>query len=554
MTLKIFRNSFLIGLIVLLLCAAMFFGVLYGFYEKRVFSELAAETDYVGRGVECAGADYFQGLNSDERVTWVAADGTVLYDTRSDAAAMENHLDREEIAEALKTGTGQSSHMSRTLFEKTLYYAERISDGTVVRVSATQSTVAAMLLTMLQPLLWLIALSLILCALLSSRLARQITRPINELDLDHPERCESYPELSLLIGRIREQNYTIRRQMDELGRRQRAFEAVTENMREGFLLLDGRSDILSANRSALALAVLPDRKEPARLSRADCRPEIVDAADAALAGQRSEGLLRRDDESWQVIASPVAADGQVSGAVVLLMDVTEREQREALRQEFSANVSHELKTPLTSISGFAELMMDGLVAPEKTAEFAGDIYHESRRLIGLVDDILRLSRMDEGQPMEREDVDLFALAADVVENLRPAAAAKNVALSAEGGAAVVNGVWQVLNEMVYNLCDNAVKYNREGGSVTVTVSDTDEGVVLAVADTGIGIPEAEQKRVFERFYRVDKSHSKAVGGTGLGLSIVKHGAQMHGARLELESTCGVGSTFRLIFPRKKEES
>ena len=400
-----------------------------------------------------------------------------------------------------------------------------------------------------QPLLWVVVLALVLSGVLASRLARQITKPINSLDLENPRLDETYEELFPLVSRLREQNRTITRQMDDLSRRQREFTALAENMSEGVLLLDSKGTLLSGNQSAYAL--LGQGERPAVLRPDNCRREIWEAAEKALAGRHAETLMTADTRILEILASPVAANGQVTGAVILMVDVTEREERESLRREFSANVSHELKTPLTSISGFAELMKEGLVEPDKMKEFAGDIYKECSQLIALVDDILKLSRLDEGsQELATEAVDLYALSGDILENLRPMAAKRNITLRLEGDHQIIQGVWRILNEMVYNLCDNAIKYNKDGGRVTVRVSGTEESAVLSVADTGIGISKGQQERVFERFYRVDKSHSRRVGGTGLGLSIVKHGAQYHNARLVLDSEPGTGTTITLTFRKE----
>ena len=401
----------------------------------------------------------------------------------------------------------------------------------------------------LSPILWTTALVLMISGVISFRAARQILRPVNELNLDAPDKDGTYPELAPLVERIQEQNLTIQEQMDELNRHQRELSTLTDNMSEGFVLLDRKGVVLSANRSALHLIPGAETGKPLPELDHELHQTIADA----LAGQRAEGLVHEDGQSWAWIASPVSDAGVAVGALLLMMDVTEREQRERLRQEFSANVSHELKTPLTSISGFAELMMQGLVSGEKVREFAGDIYRESQRLITLVGDIIKLSKLDEeGAEPEFLPVDLCALAQDTLDSLRPVAAQQQVEMSLVGEHAEVLGAGQVLGEMIYNLVDNAIKYNRPGGSLRVTVADGEE-VCLSVSDTGVGIPYASQNRVFERFYRVDKSHSKEIGGTGLGLSIVKHGALLHNARVELESEPGVGTTVRLFFPKRLRE-
>ncbi|MGM9578309.1 MAG: ATP-binding protein [Evtepia sp.] len=549
MTGKIFRSCFLVGLAAILVCSGLFLAIMANQYEQEIYRQMEQEAAYVSRGLEGTGVDYFAGLAASQRLTWVDDDGTVLYDSAADPASMENHLNREEIAQALQTGEGRSEHLSTTVLEKTLYYAVRLDDGTVLRVACTRSTVGAMVLGVVQPLLWVVVLALVLSGILASRLARQITKPINSLDLENPRLDETYEELFPLVSRLREQNRTITRQMDDLSRRQREFTALAENMSEGVLLLDSKGTLLSGNQSAYAL--LGQEEQPTMLRPDNCRREIWEAAEKALAGRHAETLMTADTRIFEILASPVAANGQVTGAVILMVDVTEREERESLRREFSANVSHELKTPLTSISGFAELMKEGLVEPDKMKEFAGDIYKECSQLIALVDDILKLSRLDEGsQELTTEAVDLYTLSGDILENLRPMAAKRNITLRLEGDHQIIQGVWRILNEMVYNLCDNAIKYNKDGGRVTVRVSGTEESAVLSVADTGIGISKGQQERVFERFYRVDKSHSRRVGGTGLGLSIVKHGAQYHNARLVLDSEPGTGTTITLTFRKE----
>ena len=549
MTGKIFRSCVLVGLAAILVCSGLFLAIMANQYEQEIYRQMKQEAAYVSRGLEETGVDYFTSLKASQRLTWVDADGTVLYDSAADPASMENHLDREEIAQALRSGEGRSEHLSSTVLEKTLYYALRLDDGTVLRVACTRSTVGAMVLGVVQPLLWVVVLALVLSGVLASRLARQITKPINSLDLENPRLDETYEELFPLVSRLREQNRTITRQMDDLSRRQREFTALAENMSEGVLLLDSKGTLLSVNQSAYAL--LGQGERPAVLRPDNCRREIWEAAEKALAGRHAETLMTADTRILEILASPVAANGQVTGAVILMVDVTEREERESLRREFSANVSHELKTPLTSISGFAELMKEGLVEPDKMKEFAGDIYKECSQLIALVDDILKLSRLDEGsQELATEAVDLYALSGDILENLRPMAAKRNITLRLEGDHQIIQGVWRILSEMVYNLCDNAIKYNKDGGRVTVRVSGTGESAVLSVADTGIGISKGQQERVFERFYRVDKSHSRRVGGTGLGLSIVKHGAQYHNARLVLDSEPGTGTTITLTFRKE----
>ena len=548
MTGKILRISYLVAISALLASALLFFGVMYRDYEDGAFARLRAEAAAISQGLGAVGSDYFDSFAPDDRVTWIAASGTVLYDSAAPAQLLESHADREEIDHALQTGEAQTSRYSKTLLQRTFYYAKLLEGGTVLRVSCTQNSLPAMILMLLTPFLWVATLVLILCGVLSYRLARQITKPLNAINPDNPAPLPSYPELTPLFDKLREQNRTIGKQMNELQLRQREFTAITENMREGFLLVDCKMHVLSSNHSALEVLGGRELKPGCLLYDAECSQEIFDAVDTALSGSHAELLLTIDETSWQVLANPVIASGQVAGAVVLFMDVTEREQRERLRREFSANVSHELKTPLTSISGFAELMKEGLVPPEKIPEFSGDIYKESLRLIGLVNDIIQLSRLDENSTQfQRAPVDLYDLCAQSIERLSPVAARQSVTLALTGEHAEIEGVEQLLKEMIYNLLDNAIKYNVPGGSVTASVRKSAGRTILSVSDTGIGIPYAHQPRVFERFYRVDKSHSKEVGGTGLGLSIVRHAAQYHGARLELKSQPGKGTTITVTF-------
>lgn len=539
MTGKIIRSLFSLAMLVLVIGAALFSGILYGYYEKQSFASLAQEAEQLQQTMGYVSPEQ---MRSTDRITLISPDGTVLYDSVARADAMENHLSREEVAQALREGTGKSSHYSSTVLKKNLYYALRLEDGNILRLSREQSSLGAMLLNMAWPIAATVAGLLLLAAGLSVRLARQITQPINAISPDDPQ--DVYPELQPLTQRLRQQRETIRNQMDELSRRMREFSAMTENMSEGFLLIDLRGHVLTENHSASML--LPtDADNIAKCSQR----ELCQAAQQALTGQRCERLLQQGERTLSVIASPVLESGQVTGAVVLTLDVTEREQREKLRREFSANVSHELKTPLTSISGFAELMSQGLVPPDKVREFSLDIQKECTRLTNLVEDIIDLSRLEEGGgDMTWEDIDLYTLCDDVLQSLEPVAKRQTVTLRLAGESLQVRGVYQVLREMIYNLCDNAIKYNRSGGSVTVTVARSAGRASVAVADTGIGIPYEDQSRVFERFYRVDKSHSRAIGGTGLGLSIVKHAAALHGAEIKLQSQPEDGTVITVLFP------
>lgn len=549
MTGKIFKDSLLVGVCAMLACGILFFAVMFSDYHQQVQLRLQHEAQAVSCGVEQLGADYFRDFGKVDRVTWVAGDGTVLYDSETDAAGMDNHAEREEIREALKSGSGSATRYSETLSRQDEYYAMRLSDGTVVRLGCSYDSITTILSLLLTPLLWSAVLVLIICAVVAFRLASSITRPLNAMDLDALDSDGTYPELRPLVRRLREQSRTIGQQMAALSQKQQEFTAITENMSEGFLLLDREGVILSGNHSAMQLLTAGGDPAQRPLSSVCEKKELLDAVSAALSGDHTELVCRTGETTYQIIGNCVRDGGRIVGAVVLLLDITEREQREVLRREFSANVSHELKTPLTSISGFAELMKEGLAPTEKMLEFSADIYRESMRLIDLVNDIIKLSMLDEQSAgFEWEQVDLYAVCEQTIADLRPSAEKKQVRMKLVGTHETVRGVGQLVREMVRNLCDNAIKYNVEGGAVTVTVEKAAASVAVRVADTGIGIPYAHQSRVFERFYRVDKSHSKEVGGTGLGLSIVKHAAQVHRAKLELRSGEGMGTAISVFFP------
>ena len=549
---KIFRSTMAVGLWVLLLSAALFLGMLYQYFTDRFTQELESETWLVARGVESMGLDYLDGLRTDNRITWVAQDGTVLYDNEADAAAMENHADREEIQEALFGIQGTARRESATLSQLTIYVAHRLDDGSVIRLAGSQSTVVHLLMAMAPPIVLILIVTLIFAAALSSRLTKRLVRPILELDLERPEDSEVYDELSPLLTRIRRQNDTIRAQMDQLRQQKQEFTALTENMSEGFLLLDAKGRVLSYNTGVLRLLGAAAPAEEASVLTLDRTDVFQQLVEQMLDGHRSQVRMERAGRILQLLGDPVLRDGETAGAVLVLLDVTEREQAEQMRREFTANVSHELKTPLTSISGMAEIMKDGLVKQEDVRGFAADIYQESQRLIRLVEDILHLSRLDEGGGgLERQEIDLLDLARAVEDRLQSTAKQHQVELELTGDHAAIQGLPSVVEEMVYNLCDNAIKYNRPGGEASVRVEDGADAVTVTVSDTGIGIPPEDRERVFERFYRVDKSHSKAIGGTGLGLSIVKHGAALHNAQVELDSAPGKGTTVRLRFPKEQ---
>ena len=549
---KIFKNMCLLALVTILLSSLLVTIVYYANSDARMKSEVREETRFVRGAVELSGQDYLATVeNTANRITLIDTDGTVLYDNQADPAPMENPSDREEFQEASTSGAGEATRSSDTIAEQTFYYAVKLQNGQVLRVAATTDSVFAAVLAVLPWILGVEVLVAVCTVLFSNFLTKKIVAPINRLDLDHPADNEIYDELSPLLGKISRQNEVIAQQMKSLREKQEEFTSITENMSEGFLVLDNNTDILSYNTSALRLLgaeAVPAESHVSALAL-NRSAGFRSAVDGALAGKRSEQLVRQGGRCCQVMANPVLRDGEVEGAVVVILDITEREERENLRREFTANVSHELKTPLTSISGFAEIIKNGIVKPEDIPRFAGNIYEESQRLVTLVDDILNLSRLDEADvQLEREDFDLSSLARDVAGRLKASAKKNGVVITVIGDKAEINGVKSIVDEMVFNLVDNAVKYNKQNGRVTVTVDSSSDGTALTVTDTGIGIPQADVDRVFERFYRVDKSHSKEIGGTGLGLSIVKHGAAFHNAKVSLQSTEGEGTTVRLVFP------
>lgn len=558
MTRKIFQSMIAVVVSVLLLSLALITGVLYEHFESAMLDQMRTTASFVEQGVKEDGMKYLDEMSSSQcRITWIEADGTVKFDNRSDPSTMENHADRAEVKEALENESGTSIRRSSTLSEHTLYYAKRMQDGTVLRLAMSQRSVLFLMGGMISPVVFIFLAACALAGVLSYRVSKKIVKPLGSIDLQHPEQVETYDELSPFLQRIAAQNREIRSQMEEIRKQQQEFSMITENMSEGLFVVDRNYQILSYNRSAVRIFGMAPESVPENLLAVNRSEGFRSVVDSALKGRHAQENLELDGRVYQIIASPVCQQEDaldLVGAVILTLDVTEKEAQEQYRREFTANVSHELKTPLTSISGIAEIIRNGIVRPEDIPHFAGKIYDESQRLITLIGDIIKLSRLDENQvPMERESVDLLETARDVVQQLASVARKNGVTLVTNGSHGVVNGVRQVLGEMVYNLCENAVKYNRPGGRVWVDVRQAADHVELCVKDTGIGIPAAEQGRIFERFYRVDKSHSKAVGGTGLGLSIVKHGAALHHAAIHVDSEPGEGTAITLTFPAGQEK-
>lgn len=551
MTKKIFRSFLLTALLTLAVSMLFVFGILYQYFEEQLMSGLKSKAVYISHAVESEGADYLESIGDiGERVTLIAPDGTVIADTEANAAEMENHLGRGEVKQALANGSGTSVRYSDTLTEKIIYYAVKTSDGNILRVSVKHYTVITILLGLVQPILAILLISSVLCFALSLRLSKSIVKPINSLDLDAPENNDAYEELAPLLRKISRQRKVIDEQLLNAKQMQEEFRLITENMSEGFLVIDSERNVLTYNSAALKLLGISEPPSGNVLAINRAGP-FRNAVERALSGERSENEMTFGENCYGIIANPVLNSGEVIGAVIVIPDVTERVQREQLRREFTANVSHELKTPLTSISGFAEMMMNG-VPDDIAADFSKSIYDEAQRLIVLVGDIIKLSELEENSAQfERERVDLRELSEDAAKRLEFAAENKNVAITVIGNAQIT-GVRKILDEMIFNLCDNAIKYNKNGGSADIVISpDTEKHTVtLTVRDTGIGIPGYAQSRVFERFYRVDKGRSKSAGGTGLGLAIIKHGAICHNAEIRLKSEENKGTEISVIFPDK----
>lgn len=550
MTKRIYKAICAAALGVFVVTMLLIMGVLYNYFSSVQQRQLRSQTALAVQGAEQLGMDYFDGLSDEDvRITWVAANGDVLYDSASDSDVMENHLQREEIQSALATGFGESARYSSTMLKQYLYCAQKLSDGTVLRLSVSHNSVWVLLLGMLQPILIVIAVAAVLSFLLASRLSKRIVDPMNKLNLDEPLENEGYDELSPLLRRIYSQQQHLKEQQATLTRKQNELEAIVGHLEEGMILLDKSCKVITANQAALRLLDARASNiaglDLLMLSR---NLALAEAVQEAMDGRSATRKTELHGKTIQIQAAAVGQQDEMSGVAVVLFDITQSEQAEQRRREFTANVSHELKTPLQSISGYSELLMRGMARQEDIQPFAQRIYGETQRLIQLVQDIINLSQLDEGSSYQWQQANLFAIAAEVTGSLEHFAEEKQVRLTLEGSDTMLRGVPELLRGIVYNLTDNAIKYNRPGGSVTVTVSRQKDEAVLTVNDTGIGIPEGEQDRIFERFYRVDKSRSKEVGGTGLGLSIVKHAAFLHKAAIDVTSQLGAGTTIQVRFP------
>ena len=550
MTSKIFRSIFATSIVVLMATLVIITSFLYDYFTDIQINQIKDELSIASVGTEQSGEEYLENLKSDNfRLTWVASDGTVLFDSQADKTAMDNHLDREEITEAFETGKGSSSRHSATLTEKTLYEAVLLSDRTVLRISVKRASGFVLLLGMMTPVIIVAIIAVIISAALAHKMSKRIIEPLNKLDLDNPIENDAYEEIAPLLGRIHRQNMKIERKAAELNRKKGEFDLITKNMREGLVLLDKNRNILTINSAAMTIFGTDEKCTGNEFLTINRRHDITSAIEKALTRGHAEIRTKLGKREYQFDISRIETDDETVGAVILAFDITEQADAERLRREFTANVSHELKTPLQTITGSAELIENGLVKQEDMPRFVGHIREEATRLVTLVDDIIRLSQLDEQNELQKENISLYDIANEACGVLRDSADKKDITLSVSGDSGNVCGVKQLLFEVIYNLCDNSIKYTPDGGKVEINVSETEKEVTLTVSDNGIGIAPEHQSRIFERFYRVDKSHSKKSGGTGLGLSIVKHVVQYHGGEILLQSEIGNGTIVTVVIPK-----
>ena len=552
MTKKIFKSILIVAGTVLLASIVIIMGCLYEYFSNIQKDKLADELDIAASAVELYGTDYLKNIDSERyRITWIQADGKVIYDTQAGADSMENHADRQEVKQALAEGEGSSSRYSDTLMEKTSYYARLLDDGSVLRVSTTYATAGLLVLGMLQPILVVLIAALVLSGILARRISKRIVEPMNSIDLDRPLENDTYEELSPLLNRINQQHKEIEMQMRYLKQKTDEFTQITESMKEGLILLDNKGNVLSINEAAQNILETDSSCIGHNFLSIERSRSINHAIAKAFEDGHSEEYAEYAGREYQIDISRIESGGETVGAVLLAFDITEQQNAQRNRREFTANVSHELKTPLQGIIGSAELIENGMVKPEDMPRFTGHIRKEASRLVTLIEDIIRLSQLDEGRQMPSEQVDLFELAGEVKSVLEGACEAKNINMKLMGEHVFVDGVKRLLYEIIYNLCDNAVKYNNEGGIADIDISSDEKNAYITVRDSGIGIPQDQQERVFERFYRVDKSHSKESGGTGLGLSIVKHAVSYHNGTVSMKSEPGNGTEIRVALPLNK---
>lgn len=552
MTKKIFKSIVLVAGVVLLASIVIIMGVLYQYFGEVQENQMKDELSISSVAVEEDGVTYLSKLESNRyRITWIKADGTVIYDTKNGADTMENHADREEVREALSSGEGEGTRYSSTLLENTMYCAKRLSDGTVLRISMSRASAGALAFGMIQPILIVLIVALALSGILASQISKRIARPLNDLDLEHPLENNTYDEISPLLNRISFQHKEIKSQVKELQQKKDEFNQITSSMNEGLVLLDNNGTILSINPAAQNILETDEYCIGKDFLTIDRRHDMSIAIQNALNNGKSEIRSEINGREYQFDISRIQSANKTIGAVLLAFDITERELAEKTRREFTANVSHELKTPLQGIIGSAELIEGGMVKPEDMPRFVSHIKEEAKRLVVLIEDIIRLSELDEGSAMPQSEVDLLNIANEVKNNLDETAKAKNVSIQVSGKNVVIEGVKRLIYEIIFNLCDNAIKYNKDGGKVDISVSETESNSVIKVKDNGIGIAPEEQNHIFERFYRVDKSHSKASGGTGLGLSIVKHAVQYHNGTVTIDSQIGKGTEITIAIPKSK---
>ena len=549
---KIFRSTLLANFLVLLASLALIMGALYRYFTQVQMEQLQTQTALAAKGISAEGMDYFDGLKTaSTRITWVDNTGVVLYDTDYDAQTMENHGDRQEIKDALETGYGESSRYSSTLTQTSLYIAQRLDNGTVVRLSVTQHSIFLLLLGLLPTLLLIVLVVIGLSVLTAKYTAKRLVQPLNQLDLDAPLENPAYEEISPLLRRIDHQQKELGHQEPLLLQRKGEFDTIISKIREGMILLDKNGQIISMNPAAQSLLQTDESSIGKEILELVRNLQLHQLIEEGVEGRKGEAIFNVDQTTYKVLARPVISEDQLTGMVLLFFDVTDQWQAEQMRREFTANVSHELKTPLHIISGYSEMLRNQLVSEDDVQVFAQKIYTESQRMVQLVEDIIHLSLLDESPQIAMEPLDLHQLAQESLESLSGKASQKQIALHLKGEEAQIQGNRALLSSVIYNLCDNAITYNQPKGDVFVTIRQTDKNTILEVRDTGIGIPKDEGERIFERFYRVDKSRSKKVGGTGLGLSIVKHALKCHGATIQVDSQVGKGTRMTVIFPGEK---
>lgn len=549
---RIFKSIIAVVVTAVIVTIIFITGFLNVYYSKNIAGELKSEAEMIAGAIELNGDEYLKSVSfNNMRVTWIDGDGTVLYDSKAEASEMENHADRKEFRQAVEEGSGSSTRYSRTLMQKTIYYAKKLSDGTVVRVSNKYLSVWAQLAEMISPFCFIILVVIIVSGVLASEIAKRIVRPINSINLNNPDIDESYSEISPLLHKIRTQNREIRNQVEQLRCNQEQFYSITQNMSEGIIVADENNMILSYNNAALRLFGIDSIAEKQSVYTLDRSEVFRDCIQSAGKGRKADCILENNDKICRIIAAPSDMGGEFFGIVMFIIDETEKQKLEDMRREFTSNVSHELKTPLTAIYGISDMIANGIVKQEDVQKFSSNIRSEADRLIILINDIISLSKLDENSIPENEtEIDLYDAAQDVLNRLTAYADERNITMKLSGEHILFSGMATIIDEVIYNLCDNAIKYNKEGGCVFINIKKHIDNAVITVEDTGIGIESQNIDRIFERFYRVDKSHSRKIKGTGLGLSIVKHGVKYHNGTIKCESIFNKGTTFTITLPIK----